>query len=69
MGGGSPNINVFVAAHAWVYCRLKQTWYPAFLLSSTYQSLLEHLKKVRRAKERVCLCEALDERGRMCRWM
>ena len=47
VGGGSPNINVFGAAHAWVYRRLRQTWYPAFLLSSTYQSLLEHLKKVR----------------------
>lgn len=46
VGGGSPNINIFGAAHTWVYWRLKQTWYPAFLLSSTYQSLLEHLKKV-----------------------
>jgi hypothetical protein len=48
VGSGAPNINVFGAAHAWVYRRLKQTWYPAFLLSSTYQSLLEHLKKASR---------------------
>ena len=46
VAGGAPNINVFGAAHAWVYRRLKQTWYPAFLMSSTYQALLEHLKKV-----------------------
>lgn len=48
VGGGAPNINVFAAAHAWVHRRLRQTWYPAFLLSATYQSLLEHLKKARR---------------------
>lgn len=64
-GGGAPNINVFGAAHAWVYRRLKQTWYPAFLLSSTYQALLEHLKKVgksdkrERARERVYVCACI----------
>ncbi len=59
---GVPNINVFAAAHAFVYRRLRQTWYPAFLLSSTYQSLLEHLKQNFRAPLKEILIDEIQSR-------
>lgn len=58
----APNINVFSAAHAFVFRRLRQTWYPAFLLSSTYQSLLEHLKYSYRTPLKEILIDEIQSR-------
>ena len=58
----APNINVFSAAHAFVFRRLRQTWYPAFLLSSTYQSLLEHLKYSYRTPLKEILIDEVQSR-------
>lgn len=59
---GAPNINVFAAVHAFVFRRLHQTWYPAFLLSTTYRSLLVHLKNSFRTPLKEVLLDEVQSR-------